>query len=966
MPTIHEFTKFVAKLDGDEKSEAQTYILQLLKVFGHQHDVLPDGSRFEHRVRFPGQRIKFADFVWSDRVLIEMKSRGEKLTKHYQQTFDYWLNLVPHRPAYVVLCNFDELWVYDFNAQLQEPMDRIKVAELDAKQSALAFLRPDGGKPLFKSNVIDVTREAADKVVGVFNSLVRRGEPPEIAQRFVLQSVVSMFAEDIGLLPAGLFTNLLAECRAGASTYDLLGSLFRQMNDASPAKGGRFKGVDYFNGGLFAEIGQVELKKDELDRLFDAARSYNWKAVQPIVFGALFEGSLGKEERHAQSAHFTYEADIQRIVRPSIVKPWEERIARAKNVAELIDLLKALRNYRVLDPACGSGNFLFVAYRALREIEQKLLLRIFTQDKRLFKKMGLLTGISTTSFFGIDTNENAIEVAKVTLMLARRLAHRQADEFWDAHKDELPGLASASLQFEHDLPLDNLDQNIVCADALFTQWPKVDAIIGNPPYQSKNKMQQEFGAAYTRMVRNQFPDVPGHADFCVYWFRKSHDELKPGGRAGLVGTNTIRQNYSRIGGLDYIVANGGTITDAVSSQVWSGEAAVNVAIVNWVKGHARGMKPLFEQMGDSRSSPWQQWMLERIPSSLSAALDVTQAAKLATNAASPLCKQGQTPGNKKFLLKPDQAKRFFDADARNRDVIFPYLIGKVDVLGLAKPEPTRWVIDFAPRDLTQSAAYELPFAFVRENVLPDRQKAAGKEDNRNEELSDDDEKGNEHHNQFLERWWQLSWPRGELMLELAQIPRYIVCVRVTKRPIFEFVQSGVHPSDALTVFAAADDYTFGILQSSIHWAWFNARCSSLKRDPRYTSNTVFDSFPWPELKRSDKHRALAVAEAARQVRATRADIMRENDWSLRELYRTLDLPGANKLRTAQAELDRSVRTVFRMSGNADLLSAIYNLNQKYAAREAAQQPVQKPGLPSEFASDKRFYSSDCIKCPVLG
>jgi len=160
------------------------------------------------------------------------------------------------------------------------------------------------------------------------------------------------------------------------------------------------------------------------------------------------------------------------------------------------------------------------------------------------------------------------------------------------------------------------------------------------------------------------------------------------------------------------------------------------------------------------------------------------------------------------------------------------------------------------------------------------------------------------------------------MLELAQIPRYIVCVRVTKRPIFEFVQSGVHPSDALTVFAAADDYTFGILQSSIHWAWFNARCSSLKRDPRYTSNTVFDSFPWPELKRSDKHRALAVAEAARQVRATRADIMRENDWSLRELYRTLDLPGANKLRTAQAELDRSVRTVFRMSDNADFLSAI--------------------------------------------
>ncbi len=125
---------------------------------------------------------------------------------------------------------------------------------------------------------------------------------------------------------------------------------------------------------------------------------------------------------------------------------------------------------------------------------------------------------------------------------------------------------------------------------MLTDWVKADAIIGNPPFQSKNKMQQEFGAAYVKKIREKYPEIPGRADYCVYWFRRTHDELASCGRAGLVGTNTIRQNYSREGGLDYIVANAGTITEAVSSQVWSGDAAVHVSLVNWVKDEYKGKK----------------------------------------------------------------------------------------------------------------------------------------------------------------------------------------------------------------------------------------------------------------------------------------------------------------------------------------------------------------------------------------
>src|SRR5438552_3975350 len=248
---FRDFAKFAGGLKGDEKSEAQTFLFHLLEAFGHDGNALPEGCTFEYRVHFPGERTKYADLVWPGRALIEMKSRGAKLSQHYQQTFDYWLNLVPHRPPFVALCDFDEFWIYDFNTQLQEPVDRVKVSELAARHSALNFLFPRPFAPIFGNYWVEVTRQAARDVASAFNSLVHRGEPRERPQRFILQCVVAMFSEDIGLLPKSLFTGLLEECRRGASSYDLEGGLFRQMNEPGATRGGRFAGVDYFNGGLF-------------------------------------------------------------------------------------------------------------------------------------------------------------------------------------------------------------------------------------------------------------------------------------------------------------------------------------------------------------------------------------------------------------------------------------------------------------------------------------------------------------------------------------------------------------------------------------------------------------------------------------------------------------------------------------------------------------------------------------------
>ena len=957
---LRDFAQFAARLKGDEKSEAQTFLFHLLAAFGHDPSTLPEGSTFEYRVRFANERTKFADFVWPGRALIEMKSRGVKLSKHYQQSFDYWLNLVPHRPPYVVLCNFDEFWIYDFNTQLNEPVDCIPVADLPARHAALNFLFPRAFQPLFGHNWVEVTREAARDVAQAFNSLVARGEDRVRARRFVLQCVVAMFAEDIGLLPRDIFTRLLDECRRGASSYDLIGGLFRQMNDPNPARAGRYAGVDYFNGGLFATVDPIELTPPEAGPLFAAANENNWGYVQPIIFGTLFEGSLGKEERHALGAHFTYESDIQKIVRPTIVRPWDERIAAARTAAELLALLTELHRYRVLDPACGCGNFLFVAYRVLREIEQRLLLRLFALDKRQFAKVGLASGISLKNFFGLDVNENAVETAKVTLMLARRLAHRDAEKFWEDHADELPGQETHPLEFERDLPLDNLDANIVCADALFTPWPEVEAIIGNPPFLDARRVTMIHGAEYSDRLRAAFPDVPGRADFCVHWFRKAHEVLKPGCRAGLVGTNTVRQNYSRQGGLDYITANNGLIIEAVSTQVWSGESAVHVSIVNWVKlpeippeqatvgFWLPERKRLFTQLGDAKNGEWRCEELETIGPALSADTNVTAAVPLKANQQPKPCFEGQQPGHDGFRLGPQARQQMVLKDKNTAEITFPYLNGDELLSGAA----LRFIIDFGNRAMDQAARYGLAFNHLKREILPKWQA------NANAEREKSGKESGEHQNR-LQTWWLLKRRREQLLAAIQHLPRYIVCASVTKRPIFEFLSSSIRPDSSLTVFAFADDYSFGILQSGLHWAWFKARCSTLKGDFRYTSDTVFDTFPWPQ---SPTHAQVkAVAEAARALRALRREIMQANGWSLRDLYRTLETPGTNRLRDAQAALDSAVRAAYGMKEKEYPLAFLLRLNLELADKEAQGEKITPPGLPSFTTGGEGLTSQDCIQ-----
>ncbi len=951
MPDKDTLSKFVSwvqqSVTGDEKGEAQPFLLNLLAVFGHGGK-LPSGASFEYRVRMTDGHTKFADFAWPGHTLFEMKSRGEKLEKHYNQAKDYWWNLYPNRPRYVVLCNFDEFWVYDFETQPYTPKDTVKTAELAERWGPLAFLYGDQHQPVFGNDHESVTRQAAGKLADIHKRMVKRGVEPVLAQRFTLQMLLSLFAEDIDLLPKYFLTELLDQCNPAAHSYNLLGDLFAAMNTTPPVSGGRFKGVRYFNGGLFAQPARIELTDTEIVAFRELAKA-DWSKVQPEIFGTLFEQST--DERRAFGQHFTRPVDIMKIVRPTIVEPWRDQIESAKTLKRLGELRERLHNFRVLDPACGSGNFLYIAYRELKRLEARIVDRINTEfPSRAEPDQRQLSFLSAQNFFGLDINPLAVELAKVTMMIGRKLAIEEL------HISE------------PDLPLDNLDTNFRCADALFTDWPKVDVIIGNPPFIGAKLLKPQHGPDYVNKVRAAYPAVPGMADYCVYWFRKAHDHLPActvadpvAGRAGLVGTQNVRNNQSRVGGLDHVVKTG-TIVEAVDNQPWSGEANVHVSIVNWIKTQDAALLPKtrrlwFKVQGSSKHTKGvradKTYELDChecavINSALSDQTDVAGAIVLKCNIEPPCIYNGQFPRHHGFVLEPSQAQALIAKDPANREVVHPFFIGAEMLVHGA---PQRWVIDFQKMNLLEAHRYEAPFRHVEQTVLPHIMGMAGAEQTKSGKATGQDQ-------QWLKTWWQHFRCRKELIDAVRQLPRYLACCEVTKRPIFCFVHPDIRPDHTLEAFVLADDYSFGILQSSAHWLWFVTKCSKFKSDFRYTPESVFDTFPWPQTPTAQQ--IAAVAAAGREVRRIRAEALTKLKGGLRALYRTLELPGANPLKDAHAALDAAVLAAYGFDPKQDLLAQLLALNLAVAGKIEAGHPVTAPGIPTGYPDASKLVTEDCI------
>ncbi len=346
----------------------------------------------------------------------------------------------------------------------------------------------------------------------------------------------------------------------------------------------------------------------------------------------------------------------------------------------------------------------------------------------------------------MDINPFAVELAKVTLTIAKKVAIDRLN------------------LTERELPLDTLDNNIVCKDALFTPWVKADAIIGNPPFLGGRELRKELGDEYTEKIYEQFKEVKGQVDFCTYWFRKAVDNLDINGRSGLVGTNSISQNVSRKASLDYLVEQGGYIHEAISTQVWSGKANVHVSIVNWSK-----QKPKKLFLDDLP--------VERISTSLKKEIPVNSAQKLKANKNYSF--ESCALGGKGFIVSDLEAKELIKQDQKNQNVLKPMLDGQTLInLHLQKD----WVIDFNDMSIEEAFDYKLPFQIVKEKVKPER-------DNNNEKSR-------------KINWWKHGRRRPEMRKALTGLSYYFAIPKVAKYIVFSPIDISILPCEANMVIAS--------------------------------------------------------------------------------------------------------------------------------------------------------------------
>ncbi|MDE0572005.1 hypothetical protein ON058_01070 [Demequina sp. B12] len=890
------FVKRWKDYSGSERSEAQTFLNELFAAYGT--DRREAGALFEDFKSSAG----FMDLHWPGELIVEMKAPGVPLAKADDQRIRYWQessDAAEGVPAarWVVLCNFHEFEIWEPGRFPKEPRVRLTLEELPDRFEAMLFLQSGDVDPVFTEQRRELTEEAAEHVAQLYTSMADRGAAPVTdIQRFTMQVVWCMFAEDLGLLDGlplshAVETVLKDPDLNSTREFDYFFGLLNKKSNSG--RTGAYSGTRYVNGDLFAEVDSPMLTRDELEHL-KLAVEFDWRNVNPTIFGSLLEGVLGQERRSALGAHYTHEADIMKIVTPTIVRPWRERINAVATVTDAVALLDELCAFTVLDPACGCGNFLYVAYRELRALEYELKQRIDTlvASTGAPKPAGPLPYVPLTNVQGIDIEHVAVQIARVVLWMG----HRQVMELYGEAEAPLPLVSLPGLR---------------AADALRAEWPKVDAIIGNPPFLGGGQLRGSLGGDYVEWLKKDFGT--GVRDLCTYWFRKAHKQMAAGQRAGFVGTNSISQNLGRAASLQYVVDNGGVITDAISSQKWPGEAKVHVSIVNWVKD-PEAVPEVFDLDGAK---------VEGITTSLRPVSgDGWVPVPLGPNKGK--CFEGPSPKAKGLIIDHAVAQALRDrTDAAYDEVVVPYLIGR-DLADDPGQRPSRWALDFRLMPLEDAARFPAALEIVRRDVKPERE--------------------TNNRKSYRELWWIFGEPRRAMRSALNDMRRFIATGITGKRLSLSWVDAGTLASNLTDVFAFDDDYSMGILLSRAHDAWAWAQSSTLKGDLRYTPTSVFATFPWPQPTDAQRDK---VAQASAALYERRSELCVEHNLGLTKLYNLMDEGGFQDLKALHKTLDEAVVEAYGWPKSVaqdgpELVSRLRDLNRRIVQGEIPYTPFSEP------------------------
>jgi hypothetical protein len=825
---------------------------------------------------------KHGFFAW------EYKGKGRDLKAAYLQLQGYRDAL--ENPPLLVVSDLERIEVRTNFTGLSPVTKVVTLADLAAPDSseALAILRavfsaPEELRPTFEP--VQITEAAARHFAELAQVLRGRGHDPRAVAHFLDRILFCLFAEDAKMLPKGVLSRLAEQTRGRPHLFlDALGQMFERM-----ANGGGMFGaeeVPWFNGGLFDSASVLPLTEAEIGTLLEVGH-LNWALIEPAIFGTLFERGLDPDRRAQLGAHYTAREQIWQLVEPVVIRPLRREYAAMQGrVTQLLlsgrkvtkatkpeenprlvfrAFLDRLRRVRVLDPACGSGNFLFVTLGALKDLEWEAI----QWGSLVLQEPGEFPRIGPEAVLGIEINAYAAELARVTIWIG-----------------EIQWMLRHGLGYRRDPILSRLD-HVECRDALLdlsdpahpreAEWPAAEFIVGNPPFLGRMLLRLQLGSEEVDELFKVFRGrVPHEADLAAYWHEKARAAIAAGRsrRAGLLANQSIRSGANRRV-LERIQDSGG-IFFARADEPWVlAGASVHISFVGQDNGEEA------EKELDGRS-------VTRINADLTTGLDLTLARRLRENMG--IAFQGPVKVGP-FDVDAVTVHRMLavpNPDGRsNSDVIRPWMNG-IDVM--RRPRGMS-IIDFGERTEQDAALFEAPFEYVLANVAPKRKEA--------------------HRARRAERWWQHGETVPGLRAALSPLARYIATTRLSPHRLFVWVSAETLPDSRLIAFARQDDYFFGVLHSAIHETWSRHTAGAQRREAdsgfTYTPTTCFETFPLPRP--TDEQRE-AIAAAAREL------VRLRNGW--------LNPPGLDETGVAKRTLTNlyNQRPAWLANAHADLDHAV--------------------------------------------
>ncbi len=885
--TPEQFAAKWSKVSLSERASYQQHYLDLCELVGHpkpaEADPFGESFCFERGAEKHGGGDGWAD-VWKRGFhAFEYKGRHANLAKAYDQLLRYRASL--ENPPLLVVCDTDTIEIHTNFTGTAEVVHKFSTADIGQPRN-LEILRalfhaPDKLRPGRTSE--SITQEAAAALAALAGRLRARHHNPEAAARFLDRVVFCLFAEDVGLLPDGVFSELVAHTKDDPARFArYTAELFRAM-----AAGGEFqyKTIGHFNGGLFADPVVLELTADEIAAIH-AASQLDWGAVDPSIFGTLFQRGLDPSTRAALGAEYTGRRDIEDLIEPVLLAPlrheWDElrttldHLAHTgkkrpkpdappatgpelkKALAEAARLkdgfLQRLSRLHVLDPACGSGNFLYVSLQKLKDLEKEVILHGATDGIRT----DFFPVIGPWQFHGLEINPYAFELAQLTLWIGYLQWHR-GNGYPLTDKPILKTLHNFRLM---DALLDRSDPD----EPKEAAWPTVRAdqelvIVGNPPFLGDKIMRRELGDAYVDALRSVFAGrLPGQSDLCCYWFEKARALIADGkvSRAGLLATQGIRGGANRE--VLKRIKESGDIFFAISDRDWILDGAnVHISMVGFSGRDAR-----------PRASVLDGSEVESINANLTTGSDTGASQAQAANAGIGFIGVAQkadfNPGSAAidWLAEPNVHGR------PNSDVLRIVL----NAMDLTRRPSFRWNVDFGMMGKSDAQLFEKPFEWVAANIAPSRK----------------------DHREAVQAkyWWRFARPCPDMRAALGGCERFIATPRVSKHRLFVWLTPEALPDSALTVFARSDDFFFGVLHSRIHEVWSLAQGTQLREKEsgfRYTPTTCFETFPFPWDHRlpvealTDEQRAhhAAISAAAHELDELRTRWLNPPEWTCEEI-----------------------------------------------------------------------------------